>query len=125
MCVSSGLWTKIMSPSTRSQPEYIETLLGSAKPLNHGQLPLISDIMLALSNERIIKKSEINPKWTKIKGKVAEEVKLKWDDASIPTKSLPRIKDMIESLNKELDGLRKSHKRYLKSELVEKNQNQF
>ena len=114
-----------MSSNTRSQPEFIETLLGSAKPLNHGQLPLISDIMLALSNERMVKKSEINPKRAQIKGKVAEEVKLIWDDASIPSKSLPRIKDMIESLNNELDGLRKSQKRYPKSELVESKQNQF
>ena len=59
-----------MSSNTRSQPEFIETLLGSAKPLKQDQLPLISDVMLALSHERLVNKSTINPMWTKIREKV-------------------------------------------------------
>ena len=114
-----------MSSNTRSQPEFIETLLGSAKPLKQDQLPLISDVMLALSHERLVNKSTINPMWTKIREKVAVEVKTIWDNASTPTKSLQRIKDMIESLNNEVRSLRKSHKRYLKSQLIEQKHNKF
>ena len=56
-----------MFSATRYQPESLETLLGAAKPFKHDKISLISDLMLALSHERIVKKCTLNPELSKIK----------------------------------------------------------
>ena len=110
----------------RSNFDATEKLLGAGIELCAVKLPTVSDVLRCCSLKRKqMKHSIVEPKWSKIRELVLEEVFRIWVKASVPTVSIARARAMLDKYHDTVNDLRKASVKYKKSVNFEKKEEQF